>query len=282
MPVEVVDYLRILPGGVYADVTCGLGGHARLIRDQLSPEGCLVARDRDADSLDLARPKLETGAGRLIFDEGPFSTLRESLDRLGIPALDGLLADCGVSMYQLTSAERGFSITRPGPLDMRMSRKQELTAADIVNFSSEREIADIIVRNSEERRWRKLAGAIVRARPIYTTDRLAAVIEKAAAPRARRHPATLVFQALRIAVNQELDELEALMRQIPLCIRPGGRATVITFHSLEDRIVKRAFQELERQGKASILTRHVVRPTDQETDRNPAARSAKLRCMEMK
>ena len=284
MPVQVLDYLAVRPDGTYADVSCGLGGHSRLIAERLTAGGLLVARDRDEESLAIARTNLESPppAGRIIFDHGTFSTLRASLDRLGVAMLDGLLADCGVSLYQLTSPERGFSLTRPGPLDMRASRSQELTAADIVNFFSEREIADIILRYGEERRVGRVARAIVRSRPINTTDRLAAVVAEAlGGHRSRIHPATRVFQALRIAVNRELEELEDLARAVPLCVRPGGRVVVITFHSGEDRIFKRAFQDLARQGRARPLNKHVVTPDQEETRRNPASQSSKLRAIEI-
>jgi 16S rRNA (cytosine1402-N4)-methyltransferase len=281
MPEAVSRHLAVKPNGVYVDVTTGLGGHSRIIASQLSAGGRLISRDRDAESLDIARGHLKDLSDRITFEQGEFSTLRESLDRLGIAAVDGILADCGVSFYQLTDAERGFSIMRPGPLDMRQDRSRELTAATIVNFYSEREIADLILRYGEERRARRAAGAIVRGRPIYTTDRLAAIVAAALPRTSNIHPATRVFQALRIAVNRELEELQALMQVFPRCLRPGGRMVAISFHSLEDRIVKQAFQQLARTGRATILTKHVERPGEEESSNNPAARSAKLRALSM-
>lgn len=282
MPVQVLEYLAVRPDGIYSDVTCGLGGHSRLIAERLTSGGLLVARDRDEESLAIARKNLESSAGRIVFDHGTFSTLRQSLDRLGVAMLDGLLADCGASLYQLTDPDRGFSLTRPGPLDMRASRSQELTAADIVNYYSEREIAEIILLYGEERRARRVSRAIVRSRPINTTDRLAAVVAEAlGGHRSRIHPATRVFQALRIAVNRELEELEDLARAVPLCVRPGGRVVVITFQSGEDRIFKRAFRDLAAQGRARPLNKHVATPDEEETRRNPASRPAKLRAIEL-
>jgi 16S rRNA (cytosine1402-N4)-methyltransferase len=195
--------------------------------------------------------------------------------------LDGLLADLGVSRYQLTDPERGFSLMADGPLDMRMDRGQGQTAADIVNYASEKELADLIYQLGEERRSRRIARAIVRARPVHTTGQLAKLIESAAPRMGKIHPATQTFMALRIAVNQENEELDALLKSIPELVKPGGRVVFLTFMSIEDRTVKHAFQELERGGKARILTRHVVRPGAEEVRDNPPSRSAKLRALEM-
>ncbi len=282
MPEIVSRYLAVKPGGVYADLTTGLGGHSRLIAEQLAAGGRLISRDRDAESLEIAKTNLGDRRERITFEKGEFSTLRQSLDQLGIEALDGILADCGVSFYQLTDAERGFSIMRPGPLDMRQDRSRELTAAMIVNFYSEREIAGIILRYGEERRAERVSRAIVRARPIHTTDRLATIVAGVLPRTSSIHPATRVFQALRIAVNGELDELEELMRVFPRCLKPGGRIVTISFHSLEDRIIKTAFQQLAKSGRATVLTKHVERPSEQEISGNPASRPAKLRALEMK
>ncbi len=281
MPDLTIECLAIDPAGIYVDATCGLGGHSKLVAACLTAGGKLIARDRDGESLEIARGNLAEMADRVLFDRGPFSTLRDSLNRLGIGKVNGILADCGVSRYQLTDPERGFSIFNSGPLDMRADRTQELTAADIVNFWSEREIADIILRYGEERRLRRAPGAIVRARPIRDTASLAAVIAKSA-PRGsfKVHPATQVFQALRIAVNAELEELDSLIAQIPSCVLPGGRVVAICFQSLESRIVKRAFQEWVRTGRAAAITRRAVPPSDEEIRSNPASRSAQLRAIE--
>jgi 16S rRNA (cytosine1402-N4)-methyltransferase len=195
--------------------------------------------------------------------------------------VDGVVADLGVSRYQLSTAERGFSLMEDGPLDMRMDRSQELTAADLVNYLSEKDLADLIFQLGEERRSRRISRAIVRARPILTTGRLARVVEEAVPRTGRMHPATQTFMALRLKVNGELEELSQLLRLVPERLKPGGRFVVLTFMSTEDRIVKRAFQSLARDGRATILTKHVIKPGQQEITENLASRSAKLRALEM-
>jgi 16S rRNA (cytosine1402-N4)-methyltransferase len=195
--------------------------------------------------------------------------------------VDGLLADLGVSRYQLTEGERGFSLMADGPLDMRMDRSQGQTAADIVNYESEKQLADLIFQLGEERRSRRIARAIVRARPIKTTGQLAKLIESAVPRTGKLHPASQTFMALRIAVNQENEELDALLAAIPKLVKPGGRAVLLTFMSLEDRKVKQSFQGLAREGRVNILTRHVVRPSEEEVRDNPPSRSAKLRAVQI-
>jgi 16S rRNA (cytosine1402-N4)-methyltransferase len=205
----------------------------------------------------------------------------QALAAEGLTQVDGLLADLGVSRYQLTEGERGFSLMADGPLDMRMDRSQGQTAADIVNYESEKQLADLIFQLGEERRSRRIARAIVRARPIKTTGQLAKLIESAVPRTGKLHPATQTFMALRIAVNQENEELDALLAAIPKLVKPGGRAVLLTFMSLEDRKVKQSFQALAREGLVNILTRHVVRPTEEEVRDNPPSRSAKLRAVEI-
>jgi 16S rRNA (cytosine1402-N4)-methyltransferase len=195
--------------------------------------------------------------------------------------VDGLLADLGVSRYQLTDAERGFSLMHEGPLDMRMDRRQQTSAAEIVNFSAEKALADLIYQLGEERRARRIARAIVRSRPIRSTAHLAQVVETAVPRTGRLHPATLTFMALRLAVNEEQGELDALLEQTPRLLAGGGRAVVISFMSLEDRRVKQAMQAWRRDGIAKILTKHVITPTEREVEQNPASRSAKLRAAEL-
>ncbi len=200
---------------------------------------------------------------------------------MGIERTDGLLADLGTSRYQLTEPDRGFSLQADGPLDMRMDRSQGDTAAEIVNTSAEKALADLIYQLGQERRARRIARAIVRARPIRSTLHLARVVELAAPRTSRLHPATQTFMALRLAVNREQEELDDLLRAAPEIVRSGGRIVVITFMSLEDRKVKRAFQDLARAGRAKVLTKHVVRPTGEEVRINAASRSAKLRALEL-
>jgi len=278
---EVMEYLAVRPEGVYLDATAGMGGHAGAIARQLDT-GLVLACDRDAESLARARANTADASSRIRFHKVSFSLVGEALAAEHITQLDGLLADLGVSRYQLTEGERGFSLMADGPLDMRMDRSRGRTAADIVNYESERELADLIFKLGEERRSRKIARAIVRARPIQTTGQLAKLIEGAAPRTGKLHPATLTFMALRIAVNEEMEELDALLASIPKLVKPGGRVIMVTFMSLEDRKVKQSFQALAKDGRATILTRHVVRPTEEETRENPPSRSAKLRAVEMK
>ena len=276
---ECLEYLALKPDGVYLDATCGLGGHTGAIARRLTT-GVVLACDRDRESLELARANTADCADRIRFHQSLFSMVGEVLVREGIPQLDGLLADLGVSRQQLTEGGRGFSLMADGPLDMRMSRDAPGTAADIVNYESEKELADLIYRLGEERRSRKIARAIVRARPITTTLQLAKLIEGVVPRTGKLHPATQTFMALRMAVNRELEEVEALVEAIPGLLKPGGRAVILTFHSLEDRVVKQGFQAMAKAGQARLLTRHVVRPQEQETRDNPASRSAKLRALE--
>ena len=277
---ESLEYLAIRPDGVYADCTAGLGGHTLAIAKRLT-SGLVLACDRDAESLEIARANSADYSSRIRFLKTSFARVGEALAAEGFSQLDGLLADLGASRYQLTSAERGFSFSADGPLDMRQDRSQPGTAADLVNFESENQLADLIYQFGEERRSRRIARAVVRARPIQTTGQLAKLIEGAVPRTGKLHPATQTFMALRIAVNRELEELDALLESIPRLVKPGGRAVIITFMSLEDRRVKHAFQAMARAGSAEILTRHVVRPSEEEIAENAASRSAKLRAVQL-
>ena len=276
---EALEYLRPQPGGVFVDCTCGLGGHTLALAERLSG-GRVIALDRDRDSLALAEGKAGEAGSRITFRQSSFSQLSETLRSLGFGPVDGILADLGVSWYQLTSPERGFSLQQAGPLDMRMDREQELTAADLVNRLSERELSDVIFHLGEERRAGRVARAILRARPIRDTRHLAEVVKSAVPRQGRLHPATQVFQALRMAVNDEPAELDALLQQGPEWLRPGGRFAVIAFQSLDDRKVKHAFRDLAKNGPFRLLTKHVVRPGEAEIRENPPSRSAVLRVVE--
>ena len=277
---ECLEYLAIRPDGVYLDATAGMGGHAGAIARELTT-GLVLACDRDAESLARAQENTADCASRIRFHKVSFSMVGEALAAEEITQVDGLLADLGVSRYQLTEGERGFSLMADGPLDMRMDRSQGQTAADIVNYEAEKQLADLIFQLGEERRSRRIARAIVRARPIKTTGQLAKLIESAVPRTGKLHPATQTFMALRIAVNQENEELDALLAAIPKLVKPGGRAVLLTFMSLEDRKVKQSFQALAREGRVNILTRHVVRPSEEEVRDNPPSRSAKLRAVEI-
>jgi 16S rRNA (cytosine1402-N4)-methyltransferase len=281
---ESLEYLALKPDGVYLDATAGLGGHTGAIARRLAElggGGFVMACDRDAESLEMARANTADAASKIRFHQSLFSQLGERLTAEGVSQLDGLLADLGVSRYQLTDGGRGFSLMADGPLDMRMGRDIPGTAADIVNFESEKQLADLIFRLGEERRSRKISRAIVRARPIKTTGQLAKLIEGIVPRTEKIHPATRTFMALRIAVNNEQEELDALLESIPRLVKRGGRAVIVTFMSLEDRKVKHSFQALAKAGRAQILTRHVVRPAEEEIRNNPPSRSAKLRALEL-
>lgn len=286
---ESLEFLNLQKDDVYGDVTAGLGGHSGAIAARLREmggTGWVLACDRDAESLELAKANLAQAgvqefSGRIHFRQSLFSQLEEALAAEGLSQLDGLLADLGVSRYQLTGSERGFSLMADGPLDMRMSRGEGQTAADLVNYESEGNLANLLYSLAEERRSRQIARAIVRARPITTTLQLAKLIEGVVPRTGKIHPATQTFMALRMAVNRELEELDALLELIPRIVRRGGRAVVITFMSIEDRKVKKAFRDLAQTGRARLVNRHVVRPGEQEVRENPPSRSAKLRAVEL-
>lgn len=278
---ESLEYLAVRPDGIYVDATAGLGGHTGAIASRLDT-GMVIALDRDAESLEQAKRNTEAWADHIRYRQAKFSEMRQALEALGIGTVDGILADLGVSRYQLTEPERGFSLAAAGPLDMRMDRTQALTAADLVNTANERELADLIYQLGEEGRSRQITRAIVRARPLRDTLHLARVVEEAMPRTGRLHPATQTFMALRRAVNRETEELEALLTNAPDLVASGGRMVAITFMSLEDRQVKEAFRRLAQQGRGRLLTKHVVKPGEEEVRANPASRSSKLRAVEMK
>jgi 16S rRNA (cytosine1402-N4)-methyltransferase len=282
---EVVQYLRPERGGVFVDCTVGLGGHASAILAAGATR--VIGVDRDPDALGRARAALASWLDRVDFAHADFRSLDTVLDRLGVPLVDGALADLGVSSMQFDAPGRGFSFQRDEPLDMRMDRSGGETAADLVAASGERELADAIFQYGEERYSRRIARAIVDARrrsPIATTGQLAAIVRRAIPRRGfmRIDPATRTFQAIRIWVNRELEGLDRFLEAAAHRLRLGARLVVITFHSLEDRIVKHTFRALERSDVAplKVLTKKPVVPTDEEVQRNPRARSAKLRAAE--
>ncbi len=280
LPVEVLELLALTPGQIVVDATLGAGGHARLLGEHIGPSGRLIALDRDPAMIELARPRLEGLPITVVC--ASFDQLRQVLDDLGIDRIDAVLADLGISSDQLDEVARGFSFQQDAPLDMRMNPTVGETAADLLRRLNERDLADIFYEYGEERFSRRIARKIVEVRqrqPVTTTGQLAELIRRCV-PRPsgrRRHtidPATRVFQALRIAVNDELSALEGLLGALPRCLKPGGRAAVISFHSLEDRRVKQAFRD---RSQWEALTRKPVEATDEEVQRNPRARSAKLR-----
>jgi 16S rRNA (cytosine1402-N4)-methyltransferase len=285
-PVLVAEVLAALEpsrGGTYVDCTVGLGGHARALLDAGAER--IVGLDRDREALTIAGERLAGFAERIVLAHADYRRLIEVLAAAGIARVDGLLADLGVSSMQLEAAGRGFSFRRDEPLDMRMDRSGGPTAADLIAGAQEEELADVIYRYGEERHSRRVARAIVaarRERPVETTAALAAIVRRAVPRRGyqRIDPATRTFQAIRIWVNGELEGLDRFVRDALGVLAPGGRAAIISFHSLEDRTVKHAMRDLERKHIARPLTRKPVTPGAEETNRNPRARSAKLRAAE--
>jgi len=281
-----IRMLNVRRGGVVVDATLGNAGHASEIARRLGPEGTLIGFDRDPEAIDLAKRRLdalreELGAEmpQVVLHDVEFS---QAKDMLAGTKVDGLLADFGVSSMQFDQAQRGFSFQAEGPLDMRMNPREGVTAEQVVNQAGEKELADLVYEFGEERRSRRIARAIVRARPVTTTAQLARVVAGAlgAMKGERIHPATRTFQALRIYVNDELSEIDALLEEAPELLKPGGRLVAISFHSLEDRRVKDALREGARQGIYEVLTRKPLTAEAEESDRNPRARSAKLRAAE--
>ena len=301
MPDEVIRFLKPMPGGTYLDGTLGGAGHAALIAGHCAPTGCLIGIDRDQQALEAARQRLSEFGETVRLVHGDFGDLAAHLDRLAVEKLDGFILDLGVSSHQLDSGERGFSFQQDAPLDMRMDSSQGETAADLVNDLPEHELERIIKEYGEERWAKRIAAFIGKAREearISTTLQLVDII-KGAIPKAkweeRLHPATRTFQGLRIAVNHELDSLERGLRSALGRLQPGGRGVVISFHSLEDRIVKHIFREYAtgctcphnlpmcvcgNKPKVKVLTSKPVMATEEETAQNPRSRSAKLRAVE--
>jgi 16S rRNA (cytosine1402-N4)-methyltransferase len=277
---EALELLAVRPGGLFVDGTVGLGGHAAAVLRASSPDGRLLGLDRDGETLALARERLAEFGSRARLEQGD---LREIPERLGDERADGILLDLGISSAQLDDPARGFSFQKDGPLDMRMDRSQGETAADVVNRTRERDLAELLYAYGEEPLSRRIARAIAFARerrPIETTGELAEIVRRAA-PRSRRpglHPATRTFQALRIRVNREIEGLREAIEGAAACLAPAGRMVVIAFHSLEDRAAKEAFRSLSGRG-FRVLTRKPVRPGEEEVRENPRARSARLRAV---
>jgi 16S rRNA (cytosine1402-N4)-methyltransferase len=298
---EAVDWLQVRPGGVYVDCTLGGAGHSLEILSRCGPDGRLIAMDQDLEAVEQARIKLQAYGDRVVVVHSNFRYIKSVLSSFGFVSVDGVLFDLGVSSPQLDRAERGFSYHLDGPLDMRMDRTQPLTAYQIVNEWEEEELARIIESYGEERFAKRIAARIVKERsrgPIQTTGRLAEIVKEAIPAPARRegpHPARRTFQAIRVAVNDELRALEEAIRASVDVLSPQGRISVIAFHSLEDRIVKQVFSELSKdcicpkefpvcrchhRALLRVLTRKPVTPGKEERDINPRARSAKLRVAE--
>jgi len=275
---EVLEWLCIRPEGNYLDATTGTGGHLVEIARRLTT-GRVYGIDRDPQALAITQERLKEIGKKATLVKASFSEIGEVARQQQMPPLDGVLADLGVSTLELDTPERGFSFRYAAPLDMRMDPEQALTADEIVNQWPERELADLLYQKAEERDSRRIAKAIVRARPIRDTAHLATSVAGARKARGRQrlHPATKTFLALRIAVNREEEELEQFLSRAPATISPGGRWVILSYHSLEDRQVKHAFQRLAREGQFQVLTKKIIEPTLDEIRDNPRARSAKMR-----
>ena len=283
---EVLEWLRVRPEGSYLDATAGTGGHLLAIATQLTT-GRVVGLDRDPNALAIARERLKEIENQKFQDkvmlvQASFSTIDDVARDLNMPLLDGVLADLGISTLELDTPERGFSFRWSAPLDMRMDPESDLTADDIVNHWGEKQLADLLFQKADETDSRRIARAIVRARPIRDTEHLATVVAGARKARGRQrlHPATKTFLALRIAVNREEEALGQFLSRSPVTLNPGGRLIVLSYHSLEDRVVKHEFQRLARESEFQILTKKIIQPGEAEIQDNPRARSAKMRVLE--
>jgi len=282
---EAINFLAVQRGGTIIDATVGLAGHSCEIAKLLGAPGHLIGVDKDPAALERASVNLQPPPGR----EGDWpqielihASFAEVGKRFEAGSVDGILADIGVSSLQLNDPQRGFSFQAEGPLDMRMNTQSGQTAEQVVNSIDEKDLADVIYEFGEERRSRRIARAIVRARPIRNTAHFAEVVSVAARSMKSHgiHPATRTFQAIRIFVNRELDDLRELLEAAPRLLKPKGRVVIISFHSLEDRIVKDAFREGAQAGTYTVLTKKPVTATEEEIDRNPRSRSAKMRAAE--
>jgi 16S rRNA (cytosine1402-N4)-methyltransferase len=281
MPEEVIENLRPAQGEAVVDATVGGGGHAALILREIAPSGTLIGIDRDEDAIAEAGRALGSKGDNVSLVHGRMSEIGEILKGAGLDGADGILADFGVSSFQFDSGARGFSIRNDGPLDMRMDRSRGISARELISGSDAEDLERLFREYGEERHSRRIARALAR-QDIATTGELASAVEMAiprARGRQRIHPATRVFQALRIAVNDELAEVAAFVEAAPGLLRPGGRLVIISYHSLEDRIVKRAFREMAATEEFSLPRRKATKPTDAEVEKNPRARSAKLRTL---
>ncbi|MEW6009241.1 MAG: 16S rRNA (cytosine(1402)-N(4))-methyltransferase RsmH [Candidatus Omnitrophota bacterium] len=283
---EVIEYLNLKDGDCVLDATVGTGGHAKAILEAIGPNGRLIGIDRDLDSLLFAKSNLASFSANITLVHDDFRNLDKILKDLKVKAVDGMLFDLGISSFQLDDPKRGFSFRTDAPLDMRMDKNSYISAYELINYLSEPELASIIKTFGEERWHNRIARFLVQERsktPISTTDQLAQIIIKAIPYKGRFigiHPATRTFQAIRIAVNRELEALEIALDRAVGFIKPTGRICVISFHSLEDRIVKKKFKVLLKEGIANVITPKPVRPLDEEMASNLRSRSAKLRVME--
>lgn len=283
---EVCEYLNLKPGDCFVDCTLGLGGHSALIAPQIFPGGRIIGVDRDADSLKLAKENLNFFAGQCELIHEDFRNIDKILDHLGVAHVDGMLFDLGISSYQLDNPQRGFSLKAEGPLDMRMDQESFLSAYDLINSLSEHELSLILRKYGEERMSHRIARFLVAQRqkgPLQSTKELCDVVLRAMPAKYRHqriHPATRTFQAFRIAVNRELESIDIALNKAVNYLRKGARIGVISFHSLEDRIVKHVFKAFVNEKKVVLILKKPLYPQDQEIQRNPRSRSARLRVAE--
>lgn len=283
---EVINYLAPQKGGIYVDGTIGLGGHAEAILRHISPQGRLIGIDRDAKSLAQAKQHLMRFLDQCDFIQDDYRHTAQILQKLDISNIDGILLDLGLSSFQLNDPQRGFSFQVEGPLDMRMNQEQTLSAYELVNSLSEKDMASILNGFGEERFSQRIARGIIMSRaqkPIQTTTQLRWVILKSlplSYQRQRIDPATRTFQALRIAVNRELEALQDFLDRCTDYLKPGGRLLIIAFHSLEDRMVKQKLKALEQEGQLKLIVKKPLQPSENEIHHNPRARSARLRIAE--
>jgi len=281
---EVLDFLKLSGGKKILDCTAGCGGHSRRILERIMPDGFLIGIDKDSQALTEAKKNLEGFEGKFVLFQDDFKNAKRIVESAGVSGIDGALIDLGVSSLQFDNIERGFSIKGNGPLDMRMDTRSDVSARDIINRSSFEELARIMEEFGEERMSKKIARLIVEKRnkkPLDTTGDLSRIVEQAYGYRGyRSHPATKVFQAFRIAVNNELESLKAALEDVTNILTPQSRLCIISFHSLEDRIVKNYFKSLYVKEEARLVVKKPVRPSRDEEIRNPRSRSAKLRVIE--
>ncbi|MFA5200427.1 MAG: 16S rRNA (cytosine(1402)-N(4))-methyltransferase RsmH [Candidatus Omnitrophota bacterium] len=285
---EVISYLNLAPGQTIVDATMGTGGHSLEILKRITPQGRLIGIDRDQDSLEISRKRLEDYKDSCSFVHSNFSELDQILRDLNIKEIDGIVFDLGISSYQLKNSERGFSFQEEGPLDMRLDKSSYISAYDLVNNLNENEISSLLWNFGQERWHNRIARLLVEERrsgPIATTKQLANLVMRAIPQRYRKsyyriHPATRSFQAIRIAVNRELEVLESSIRKAVAILKKQARICVISFHSLEDRVVKHTFRALKADGLIDIITNKPLTPTQEEIDSNPSSRSSKFRAAE--
>jgi len=275
---EVLSFLEIKPSGKYLDGTCGLGGHSEQILSKLSPNGFLIGTDIDNEAIDIAKTKLKKVSDNFHIEKCSYSQFPEVLKKLNINKVDGVLLDLGLSSLQLDSKDRGFSFMRDASLDMRFDLDSKIKANDIINRFSEVKLADIMYNFGEERMSRKISRNIIKNRPINTVSELSEIIRISTPPNKRNKTMARVFQSFRIAVNNEIDNLKKFLKKYISYVNKGGKIVIISFHSVEDRIVKQSFKSSSNKGVLKILTKKPIMASNEEKNFNKRSKSAKLRC----